>query len=150
VVLQPRAPECPQLKLLRMEGSVWFGAEAHVADTLQALATQPQPPRHLLVMAKSMNFIDPAGAALWERERVRRRALGGDLYFHRPRPEVLQLWQSAGFVERLGADHLFADKRSAIAHIVPLLDGAVCARCPHRVFEECAQQPGGAAPIKPA
>jgi SulP family sulfate permease len=150
VVLQPGAPECPQLKLLRMEGSVWFGAEAHVADTLQALATQPEPPRHLLVMAKSMNFIDPAGAALWERERVRRRALGGDLYFHRPRPEVVSTWQASGFVERLGADHLFADKRSAIAHIVPLLDGAICARCPHRVFEECAQQPGGAAPIKPA
>jgi sulfate permease, SulP family len=143
VVLQPGAPECPQLKLLRMEGPVWFGAEAHVADTLQALATQPEPQRHLLVMGKSMNFIDPAGAALWERERVRRKALGGDLYFHRPRPEVLHTWQVAGFVDRLGADHLFADKRSAIAHIVPLLDGAICARCPYRVFEECAQQPGG-------
>ena len=126
-------PECPQLKLLRMEGSVWFGAVAHVADHLRALRVRatvsPEGQRHLLVMAKSMNFIDPAGAALWERERVRRRAQGGDLYFHRPRPEVLQTWQAAGFVERLGADHLFADKRSAIAHIVPLLDGAICARC---------------------
>src|SRR3546814_9462193 len=28
-------PECPQLKLLRMEGSVYFGAVAHVADRLQ-------------------------------------------------------------------------------------------------------------------
>ena len=29
--------ECPQLKLLRMEGSVWFGAVAHVADRLRGL-----------------------------------------------------------------------------------------------------------------
>ena len=55
-------PECPQLKLLRMEGSVYFGAAAHVAQRLQELRTGPDAPRHLLVMAKSMNFIDLAGA----------------------------------------------------------------------------------------
>jgi sulfate permease, SulP family len=145
VVLGPGAPECPQLTLLRMEGPVWFGASAHVADALQALRDAPQPARHLLVMTKSMNFIDPAGAALWEQERQRRLAMGGDLYFHRPRPEALAMWQKSGFVQRLGDDHLFADKRSAIAAIVPKLDGAICARCTCRVFEECAQQPGGAA-----
>jgi SulP family sulfate permease len=139
--------ECPQLKLLRMEGTVWFGAAAHVADALQALRQAPQPARHLLVMGKSMNFIDAAGAALWEQERVLRLALGGDLYFHRPRPEVLRLWQATGFVGRLGADHLYADKRGAIAAIVPRLDGAICAACRWRVFEECAHQPGGAAAL---
>jgi SulP family sulfate permease len=148
VVLAPGAPECPQLKLLRMEGSVWFGAAPHVADALQALHDAPEGPQHLLVMAKSMNFIDSAGAALWEQERVRRRAAGGDLYFHRPRPEVLRIWETGGFVQRLGQDHLFADKRSAIAAIVPRLDGAICARCRHRVFEECARQPGPDDPLR--
>ena len=149
VVLEPGAPncppECPQFKLLRMEGSVWFGAEAHVDDALQALHDAPQPARHLLVMGKSMNFIDAAGAALWERERQRRLAMGGDLYFHRPRPEVQRVWQASGYIGRLGADHVFADKRSAIATIVPKLDGGICATCKLRVFEECANQPGGAA-----
>lgn len=142
VVLEPGAPECPQLKLLRMEGSVWFGAAAHVADHLRALREAPEPPRHLLVMAKSMNFIDAAGAALWEQERREREAQGGGLYFHRPRPEVLAAWRQSGFVDKLGADHLFADKRSAIAAIVPRLDPAICARCRARVFEECTGQPG--------
>ena len=144
VVLEPGASECPQLKLLRMEGSVWFGAAAHVADALRALRDAPQPARHLLMMTKSMNFIDPAGAALWEDERVRRKAIGGDLYFHRPRPEVLSMWRQSGFIDKLGADHLFADKHSAIAAIVPRLEDAVCARCTARVFDECARQPGGA------
>jgi SulP family sulfate permease len=142
VVLEPGAPECPQLKLLRMEGPVWFGAEAHVADALQALHEAPQAARHLLVMTKSMNFVDAAGAALWERERVRRLAMRGDLYFHRPRPEVLRTWRAGGFIDRLGSDHLYADKRSAIAAIVPRLDPAICAQCRTRIFEECARQPG--------
>jgi sulfate permease, SulP family len=142
VVLQPGAPECPQLKLLRMEGPVWFGAEAHVADALNALRSPLQAPLHLLVMSKSMNFLDPAGVALWERERALRAALGGGLYFHRPRPEVLDAWRRSGFIGRLGPQHLYADKRSAIAAIVPRLDGAICAGCRLRVFEECARQPG--------
>ena len=147
VVAAPVAPavlrlrECPQLKLLRMEGPVWFGAEAHVADALRGLREAPDAPRHLLVMGKSMNFIDPAGAALWERERVQRSGAGAGLYFHRPRPEVLETWRKSGFVQRLGEDHIFPDKRSAIAAIVPRLDPAICARCTARVFEECAAQP---------
>jgi SulP family sulfate permease len=135
-------PECPQLKMVRMEGSVYFGAVAHVADRLQSLRGTAAPAPHLLVMAKSMNFIDYAGAALWEQEHQRRLAMGGDLYFHRPRPEVLQTWRQRGFIHRLGPDHLFDDKHSAIARIVPRLDGRVCAGCVARVFAECARQPG--------
>jgi SulP family sulfate permease len=135
-------PECPQLKMLRMEGSIYFAAVAHVGDRLLALRSQAQPARHLLVMAKSMNFIDDAGAVMWAQEHLRRRAMGGDLYFHRPRPEVMKTWRHHGFIEQLGEDHVFADKRTAIAHIVPRLDGAICATCKVRLFEECKRQPG--------
>jgi SulP family sulfate permease len=137
-------PECPQLKLLRMEGSVWFGAVSHVAEHLRALrgpgASLGQ--RHLLVMAKSMNSIDLAGADLWDNERIKRRETGGDLYFHRPRPQVLALWHRTGFLQRLGADRVFPDKHSAIANIVSRLDESVCANCTVRLFDECSTRPG--------
>ncbi|NML17834.1 SulP family inorganic anion transporter [Azohydromonas caseinilytica] len=135
-------PECPQLKLLRMEGSVYFGATAHVANQLQALRDRPRPQKHLLVMAKSMNFIDVAGADLWRQELHARRALGGDLYFHRPRPPVLAQWRRDGFLDELGADHIFPDKRRAIAAITHRLDCDTCRRCTVRVFQECAELPG--------
>ena len=141
-------PECPQLKLLRMEGSVWFGAVPHVADHLRSLRAQPQPQKHLLVMAKSMNFIDLAAADLWDDERIRRTQAGGALYFHRPRPQVMAQWRRTGFLQRLGEDHVFPDKRSAIATIVPRLDPAICAQCQVRLFEECDARPGAAlAPV---
>lgn len=135
-------PECPQLKLLRMEGEVYFGATQHVADTLHALRHSPQPQKHLLVMGKSMNFIDLAGAQLWEAELNARRAMGGDLYFHRPRPEVIQMWQTTGFTRLLGPEHQFSDKRSAIATIFTRLDPAICRQCTARIFEECKTVPG--------
>ena len=52
------------------------------------------------------------------------------------------MWQRTGFLDRLGEDHVFPDKRHAIAAIVPRLDDAVCARCTARVFDECTMRPG--------
>lgn len=130
-------PECPQLKMLRMEGSVYFGAVPHVADRLQVLRGLPDAPRHLLIMARSMNFIDHAGALVWEGELRKRRDAGGDLYFHQPRPEVMQMWRKLGFIDRLGEDHLFPDKHAAIAAIYERLDPDICARCTARIFREC-------------
>ena len=140
-------PECPQLKLLRMEGEVYFGATQHVADKLHALRHQPKPQKHLLVMGKSMNFIDLAGAELWEQELNARRAMGGDLYFHRPRPEVIAMWKTTGFTRLLGPEHQFPDKRVAIATIFPKLDPQICSTCTARIFWECKNLPAGD-PIK--
>ena len=139
-------PECPQLKLLRMEGEVYFGATQHVADTLHALRHVPQPQKHLLVMGKSMNFIDLAGAELWEAELNARRAMGGDVYFHRPRPEVISLWKTTGFTRLLGPEHQFPDKRTAIATIFHKLDPEICRHCTARVFWECKTVPGPGLP----
>jgi sulfate permease, SulP family len=135
-------PECPQLKMIRMEGEVYFGAVAHVGDQLRALRARADAPKHLLVMGKSMNFIDLAGADLWRAELVARRRAGGDLYFHRPRPSVLELWQHIGFMHEIGRDHIFPTKRAAIATIFDRLDRNICAHCTARVFEECGRLPG--------
>ncbi len=149
-------PECPQLKMVRMEGEVYFGAVPHVADLLREMregasdrgsggtardAADAAPQKHLLVMAKSMNFIDLAAADLWRAELAARRALGGDLYFHRPRPPVLELWKRIGYLDRLGSDHVFATKRIAIATIFERLDRGICARCHVRLYEECGRLP---------
>jgi SulP family sulfate permease len=82
-----------------------------------------------------------------------RRGLGGDLYFHRPRPPVLELWQRVGFTQELGSDHIFPTKRIAIATIFQRLDRGICERCEVRVFEECQTLPplrcsGGSPPAR--
>jgi SulP family sulfate permease len=139
-------PECPQLKMIRMEGEVYFGAVPHVSEQLSALRAPADAARHLLVMAKSMNFIDLTAAELWRAELAARRAGGGDLYFHRPRPQVLDLWRRIGYTQELGTDHIFQTKRIAIATIFERLDRGICATCTVRVFEECATLPPPVSP----
>jgi SulP family sulfate permease len=125
-----------------MEGEVYFGATQHVADILHALRSQPNAQKHLLVMAKSMNFIDLAGAELWATELAARRAMGGNLYFHRPRPEVIRMWRKTGFTALLGPEHQFPDKFTAISHIFSKLDPEICRHCSARIFWECKTAPG--------
>lgn len=132
-----QALTCPQIRMIRMEGTVYFGAAAHVTQHLAALRETPDAPAHLLVMARSMNFIDLPGAEIWEDELKTRRAMGGDLYFHRPRPEVLEMWKRTGFDQRIGADHLFMTKKDAISHIFTRLDTETCRQCRARIFTEC-------------
>ncbi|MEO5698647.1 MAG: SulP family inorganic anion transporter [Burkholderiaceae bacterium] len=134
-------PECPQLKMIRMEGEVYFGAVPHVSDQLRDLRAPSGSAKHLLVMAKSMNFIDLPAAELWRAELAIRRRDGGDMYFHRPRAPVLELWQRVGFINELGTDHIFPAKRIAIASIFERLDRRICAHCTVRVFAECQTLP---------
>lgn len=141
-------PECPQLKMLRLEGEVYFGAVPWVSEKLRELRTRRGAQRHLLVMAKSMNFIDLAAADMWRQELTARRASGGDLYFHRPRPQVLDLWARLGFVDELGADHVFPGKHEAIGRIFQRLDPVVCSCCTVRLYEECQSVPHSRAATK--
>lgn len=140
------AQECPQLKLVRVEGSVFFGAVPHVGDQLDGFRSAQPGQKHALFMTKSMNFIDLAGNDLWRREWRERRAQGGDLYFHRPRTPVLQLFAKTGFLKELGDGHIFSSKDQALRSIYPRLDPGVCRSCTARTFVECAARAAEQAP----
>jgi SulP family sulfate permease len=128
--------ECPQLKLVRIEGAIYFGAAGYVSQRLHNMRHDTTQ-KHLLAMVKSMNFIDLAGAEVWEQELVARRAMGGDLYFHRPRNPVRQLWQKIGFETRLRPENIFGTKNAAVASIYTQLDHSICATCTAQIFAEC-------------
>src|SRR5262249_12394552 len=83
--------ECPQLKILRIEGPIFLGAASHVEHHLEMLRAHSPGQKHLLLMSKSINFVDMAGAELLVEEARRRRAEGGRLYFYSLRKPVEEL-----------------------------------------------------------
>ena len=54
---------------------------------------------------------------------------------------VADLTERLRRIEALGRDHLYPDKRTAIASIFERLDPAICARCTARIFWECGPKP---------
>ena len=134
--------ECPQLKILRIEGSIYFGAVGHVERHLDTLREHSPGQRHLLLMSKSINSVDMAGAELLVEEARRRREGGGQLYFYSLRKPVEELLERGGYLAGIGRENIFRGKREAIAGAFARLDLSICATCRARIFEECASVPG--------
>lgn len=141
-VTDPALPECPQVKIARLDGSLFFGAVNYVAETLHRLGENRPGQRHLIVSGTGINFIDVAGAEFLAEEAGRRRALGGGLYLLRLKPGVSETLKRGGYVKVIGRQNLFTRKDAAIAAVVERLDPEVCRTCSARIFRECAGRPG--------
>jgi len=133
--------ECPQLKILRIEGSIYFGAVNHVGAHFDTLREVSPGQKHLLLMSKSINFVDIAGAELLAHEAARRRSMGGRLYFYSLRQPVHDTLERGGFIEEIGRENLFAGRHQAISGVFARLDRSVCERCTARIFLECRDLP---------
>ena len=133
--------ECPQAKILRIEGSIYFGAVNHIDTHLDTLREIAPLQKHLVISSKSINFIDVAGAELLAHEADRRRAMGGQLYFFGVRQPVRNMLERGGYIGKIGRENLFAGKHDAIAGVFERLDRGVCATCTARIFNECAALP---------
>src|SRR5258708_22148349 len=86
--------ECPPLKILRIEGSIYFGAVGHVQRHLDTLREHSAGQKHLLLMSKSINFVDMAGAAPLVEAAPKRRAGGGPPLLYPPKKTLQELFQS--------------------------------------------------------
>jgi SulP family sulfate permease len=126
---------------LRIEGSIYFGAVNHVDTQFDALRETRPDQKHLLLLAKSINFIDVAGAELLAHEAYRRRKMGGQLYFYSMRQPVRDMLERSGRLDEIGRDNVFAGKYEAISGVFARLDRSICRTCRARVFNECASVP---------
>jgi sulfate permease, SulP family len=139
-------PDCPQLKMIRVNGSVFFGAVDHVQRALGEIGAAGLPQKHVLVVASGINFIDIAGAEMFAQEARRRRRMGGGLYFYRIKDEVKRLLARGGYLREIGEENVFPVKSRAISAIYPRLDPGICRGCTKRIFKECQNTlPGGEA-----
>jgi len=130
-------PECPQLRMVRIDGSLFFGAVDHVQQTLQAMVEANPERKHILVIGDGINFIDIAGAEMLVQEAKRLRDMGGGLYIAKIKDEACGTLKRGGYAEQFGYENIFDSKAAAISAIFQRLNRDKCARCNRRIFEEC-------------
>ncbi len=135
--------ECPQLKILRLDGSIFFGAVNHISEELHRVMNKYPEQCHILIVGGGINFVDAGGCHMLFQEAHRLRLSGREMFFCSLKTEVMEVLMRGGCLHRLGEGNLFVNEAEAIAHIVPRLDPERCACCPKRVFRECARMPGG-------
>jgi SulP family sulfate permease len=133
--------ECPQIKIMTVEGSIYFGAVDHVESHLDTLREVAQTQKHLLLIARNVNFVDVAGAEALAHEARKRRWEGGTLALQGLRQPVESVLRNTGLLAEIGPDNVFRSKQEAIAALFSRLDRDVCARCKARIFRECTPPP---------
>jgi len=137
----PSLPECPQLKIVRIDGPLFFGAVNYVAERLRVIAKHYGAQKHLLILARTISFIDVAGAEMLAREARLRREAGGQLYFHQLQEGARTLLEEGEYLDDVPDENFFATKGEAIASIFERLDRGICVRCDKRIFNECRAVP---------
>ncbi|MDI5932514.1 SulP family inorganic anion transporter [Halomonas kalidii] len=104
-----------QVQVLRLEGSLYFGAVDHVQWTLHQQTAEGY--RHIVLVGQGVNFIDFAGAELLAREAARLRALGGGLYFCSFKSPSLSLLRKPRFTKMLKDAEFFESPKEAVKSI---------------------------------
>ena len=120
-------PECEAIKIIRIDGSLFFGAVDYVQTALMAISQ-----KHVLIVASGINFIDLAGTELLANEAKRLAAKGGGLYLCNLNGRVIKPIIRNGHLSTIGKRHIFATKALALSTIDAKLSDHSCAGCENR------------------
>lgn len=135
-ILNKPVKQCPQLKILRVNMSVYFGSINHIQNRIGQIVENERI-HHILIVGDSINFMDLAGAEGLIAENQRLKAVGGGLYFSSLNACVYEFAARNDFIRKIGSKNFFDTTHGAIAGIYKRLDHEVCKTCPALIFEEC-------------
>jgi SulP family sulfate permease len=138
VAVSATVPPCPQLDVLRVDGSLFFGAVEHVRDEVEEARRERPEVRHVLLVGSGVNFIDVAGAELLAQLAREARDAGGALYLCNLKDPAREALQRSGAIDVIGADRVFASKSDALRAIYARLAPPTCRECSVRAFAECS------------
>jgi sulfate permease, SulP family len=132
-----KLPDCPQVKMLRINGEAFFGAVDHIQTHFELVDQWTPTQKHLLIVASGINFVDIAGAELLTHEAERRRRHGGQLYFYRMKDSARHFLERGGYMDIIGRENVFDVRDAPMDKIYPRLDTSVCKNCQLRIFSQC-------------
>jgi SulP family sulfate permease len=136
VIRDENLKTCPQLKIIRVDGSIYFGSIEIISNYFTELYDSHDF-NHVLIISNGVNFIDLAGAEWLTHEVLKWQERGGGIYFAGLKLISQDVLLEGGFVERIGSQHFYKDKHTALAEIYLKLDKNICSTCEIKAFEEC-------------
>jgi SulP family sulfate permease len=103
--------------ILRIDGSLFFGAVEHVRDALETARRDRPDVRHVLLVATAINFVDVAGATMLGQVAREMREAGSLLHVSGLKPQVRDVLERSGAIETIGRERVFDTERDALEAI---------------------------------
>lgn len=101
---------CPNVRMLHLEGRLFFGVEGELQSALDAVVAEPGV-QVLLLRLKRTQGMDATIAAVLRSAALELRAGGRHLILAGVRPDVLDVLERAGVTQAVGTDNLFPSQR---------------------------------------
>ncbi|HRP74725.1 MAG TPA: sulfate permease [Rhodocyclaceae bacterium] len=130
-------PECPQMRIMSVNGAVFFGSANYVQQALQEIDEANPQQKSVLISAVRINHIDIAGAEILAQEARRRRRMGGGLYFYRLNDEAYNFLRRGEYVDDIGRGAFFPVRTDVTQALYRTLDPDICRTCTKRIFRAC-------------
>ena len=139
---QPEKSGCPQLGVLTIMGSIYFGAAPFIEDIIRKHKRTHPEQQFLLLRFHRVNHMDISGIHMLETVLRLYRDNGGDVYLTGVREKVSGFMQLSGFIETIGQKNIL-DQDNAIVHIFHnILNPATCVyNCDQKIWRECQSLP---------
>jgi SulP family sulfate permease len=132
IIRDENARECSNLKIIRIDGSLYFGSIEKIAEFLDNLYKENKI-HHVLISAEGINFIDLAAAEWLTNEIMEWQKNRGGIYISGLKIISQDVLRNGGFIKKVGENIFFKDNKSAIAAIHKKIDKP----CEVKAFEEC-------------
>jgi SulP family sulfate permease len=130
-------PECPQLRIVRVNGALYFGASSYVQQALQQIDEDNPLQKSVLIAAGGLTYLDVAGAEVLAQEARRRRRMGGGLYFYRLSNTLHSFLKQGSYTREIGEGAFFPVMTNVTGALYWTLDPDICRGCKTRIFDEC-------------
>ncbi|HVF63543.1 MAG TPA: SulP family inorganic anion transporter [Casimicrobiaceae bacterium] len=115
VAASAAAPPHPHVDMLRVDGSLFFGAVEHVRDEVERLRHERPHIRELVLVCTGVNFIDVAGAELLAHLARELKASGATLHLSNVKPDVRNVLERSGALAVLDERNLHETQADALA-----------------------------------
>jgi len=127
------ALECSNIKIMRIDGSLYFGSIEKISDYLATLYDENEI-QHVLIAADGINFIDLAAAEWISNEISKWQKNRGGIYFAGLKTVSQDVLKKGGFIKKIGQGIFYKDKKTAISEI----HKKITTPCKIKAFEECS------------
>ncbi|MEM9050203.1 MAG: SulP family inorganic anion transporter [Pseudomonadota bacterium] len=141
-------PECPQITILRLDGTLYFGSVEHVEREFRRVERERPQARIKVLILKGVGNVDLSGADLLIDEIRQARIRGGDFHMIAQFEPLLNRMGRLHVLEELGEANLHLNKGTAIETAVAQADNEVCRTCRLRIYHECSTKPGARAALR--
>ena len=126
------ALECSNLKIVRIDGSLYFGSIEKISAYFSKLYEENDI-QYVLIAADGINFIDLAAAEWLTNEIIKWQKNRGGIFIAGLKLISQDVLLKGGFIDKIGKNILFTDKKYAIAEIHKLINKP----CRIKAFDEC-------------